>query len=125
MCHGRFQVVDGARTIESRTHDSGCNNDDSGGCDRGVWGCTNAARGAACSNSGGGAGSIRDSMSVDGAVRGDSSGHGGDEARDAAGEALVVGIGVAFGRGGIEAGGGCDKGACDGGGWTWRLWLRR
>ena len=32
-----------------------------------------------------------------------------------AGEALVVGIGVAFGRGGIEADGGGDKGACDGG----------
>jgi len=65
----------------------------------GAWGCTNTARGAACggSNSGGIASSIRDSMSVDGTVRGDSSGHGGDEARDAAGEALVVGIGVAFG----------------------------
>jgi len=54
-------------------------------------------------------------MTVDGAVRGDSSFHGGDEACDASGVALVVGIGVVFGRGGIGAGGGCDKGACDGG----------
>ena len=54
-------------------------------------------------------------MGVDGAVRGDSSSHGGDEARDAAGEVLVEGIGIAFGRSGIEADSGCDKGACDGG----------
>jgi len=93
------------------------NSDDSDGCDRGAWGCTNAARVAACggNNSGGGAGSIWDSMSVDGAVRGDSSGHDGDEARDTAGEALLMGIGFVFGRGGIEAGVGCDKGACNGG----------
>ena len=54
-------------------------------------------------------------MGVDGAVRGGSSSHGGDEACDTAGKALVVGIGVVFGWGGIEASGGCDKGACDGG----------
>jgi len=72
-------------------------------------------RDTACrgSNNGGGAGSIRDCMSVDGTVRGDSSCHGGDEAHDAAGETLMVGIGVAFGRGGIEVGGGCDNSACD------------
>ena len=33
----------------------------------------------------------------------------------AAGEALVVGVGVVFGQGGIEADGRRDKGACDGG----------
>jgi len=36
-------------------------------------------------------------------------------ADDAAGEALVVGVSVAFGWGGIEADGGGNKGACDGG----------
>jgi len=48
-------------------------------------------------------------MTVDSAVRGDSSCHGGDEACDAAGVALVVGIGVVFGLGGIGAGGGFDR----------------
>jgi len=52
-------------------------------------------------------------MSVDGAVCGNSSGRSGGEARDVAGEALVMGIGVEVGRGGVETGGDCDKGACD------------
>jgi len=47
------------------------------------------------------------------AVRGDSTGHGGGQARDTAGEALVMGTGVAVGQGGTKAGGGWDKGAYD------------
>jgi len=92
------------------------NSDDSDGYDGGVWDCANAAEDAACggSNSGGSAGSIRVGMSVDSAVRGYSSSYGGDEVRDAAGEALVVGIGVAGGWGVIKAGAGCHEGACDG-----------
>ena len=35
--------------------------------------------------------------------------------RDTVSEALVVGIGVACGWGGIGVDGGCDKGACNGG----------
>ena len=93
------------------------NSYDSDNYDGGAWGCTNAARGTACggSNSGGGASSIQDGMIVVRAVRGDSSGHGGGEARDTAGEALMMGTGVAVGQGGTKAGGGWDKGAYNGG----------
>ena len=110
--------VDGSGGIDDASEAVGYHavGDANGGIVYGVDGYVGVARGSDGGCSIDGSGSVEDDSEAAGnrAAEFANGGIGVVHIADgAAGKALVVGIGVAFGWGGIEADGGGDKGACD------------